>query len=1375
MRQDNLVATGYSNKFAHEIKNMRLNTVGDYTTASWATEKGTKEYKLRWVNYVAPNNEILYPLGQAVLNDIWVLFCLTNNNQGIILKIYEDAVLTDNILYAYVLYKDLDNSINFDRERPIETITFYEAETIQKVYWTDGINQPRMINIYTEGIETPNSNPDLYNFVRTVALNETVNIEKIQGGAGQFPAGTVKYALTYFNKYGQESNVVWTSRLYYPTKGERGLAPEELSGDEFKITVNNYDKINYDYLRLYSIIRTTDDSTPIVRIVEDQPVKNREGIITFIDPNTKGEIIDPTILQYLGGVEITAETFNQKDNTLFLGNINLKKKSLKQTCIDNEIELKYPSSSLYFTGFELLRPQALHYKEIATGPSTEFYPWYNQLNERSRLVSLKTVGDIGGKVYRPASPKIFKYRETYRFGIQCQDTKGNWSDVVWIGDYLNTFAPQGNMEKEFAVFRYTLKQTHAAKLSQAGYRRARLVCCYPTNSDRSILAQGVLCPTVWNKKWKGTHSPDYISSWFMRTGLLESDSITKIDKREIQSSEESQLVQLPNNSEFYLDTQYLTFHSPEIQYDESIQTLDWSKLRLRIVGTANPTTYASKLYLDVANQAEDYLGNKGLGFVDKGMQNNYFSSEPKPNNGWDLDKYGVWKDIDVYNSNYISKDISDASRYQAYALIYDYTIHPFQRKYLNNYMGDLSITEWTQGDLNKDFNVLIKESSIIREKVWSTLRVSNNSDYSISAPETTLLDCVVYDSNEPIPIKVNGQIYQGNINTLCPLRTGDLCVTNIYKYQGLDSTKTFYNIIKRNGDETSTDFQREDSFITRYTGCYHLNTSLKGWGEDTKPRSGDLKPRYFVGVSSELVPITYKSTAHCVVALQEGLTIPNQTVYLAELYRDDITDAQRFGGTTEEAIQHNIFLPCGEPVSIDSRGGDISIVGDIGDTYYMRYDNLKTFPYTREDINQIVDIYSFMCETRINLDGRYDINRGLTDNTIVDNTNFGYINKSYTQKDNIYTYHTLDELASKLDNFPNQLTWTKTKIPAEDVDTWTNITLASIANADGTLGEITKIINLQDDLFLFQDHGVSKIGYNERTAITTDNGVPLELANSGKFTGLAYLTKEIGCQNKWSISTSKNGVFFIDDSRQELLTLDNMQSVSTLQGFDAFMINQLPKDFTKWNPQSFNNFVTYYDKLSNDVYFINNNYCLAWNEQSSSFTSFYDYNAIPYMVNIGQHSFMFKDGKVYAAREADSYSTFFGENKDYWMTIVCDGQTSEGSAFPADKVFNNVEFRADIFNIDEPRGTYNSMPFNTDAAWNGYQLYKEFNTEAVRKFNTWRVQLPRATYDINGVLTTTRDRIRNPFCYIKLKQDQLKTVQTDRVILHDLAVYFDIR
>lgn len=68
-----------------------------------------------------------------------------------------------------------------------------------------------------------------------------------------------------------------------------------------------------------------------------------------------------------------------------------------------------------------------------------------------------------------------------------------------------------------------------------------------------------------------------------------------------------------------------------------------------------------------------------------------------------------------------------------------------------------------------------------------------------------------------------------------------------------------------------------------------------------------------------------------------------------------------------------------------------------GDTFFQRYDCLKTYPYSNEDYQSVVEIASFMVETRINLDGRYDENRGLLDNTFVNPTNFNLINPVYSQ------------------------------------------------------------------------------------------------------------------------------------------------------------------------------------------------------------------------------------------------------------------------------------------------------------------------------------------------------------------------------------------
>lgn len=75
---------------------------------------------------------------------------------------------------------------------------------------------------------------------------------------------------------------------------------------------------------------------------------------------------------------------------------------------------------------------------------------------------------------------------------------------------------------------------------------------------------------------------------------------------------------------------------------------------------------------------------------------------------------------------------------------------------------------------------------------------------------------------------------------------------------------------------------------------------------------------------------------------------------------------------------------------------DTVISATYGDTWYQRYDCLKTYPFTQEDENSIIEIASFMCETRINIDGRYDRNRGQSSNLNMSSQNFNLINKVYT-------------------------------------------------------------------------------------------------------------------------------------------------------------------------------------------------------------------------------------------------------------------------------------------------------------------------------------------------------------------------------------------
>ncbi len=448
-----------------------------------------------------------------------------------------------------------------------------------------------------------------------------------------------------------------------------------------------------------------------------------------------------------------------------------------------------------------------------------------------------------------------------------------------------------------------------------------------------------------------------------------------------------------------------------------------------------------------------------------------------------------------------------------------------------------------------------------------------------------------------------------------------------------------------------------------------------------------------------------------------------------------------------------------------------------GDTYYQRYDCLKTYPYSLEDPNQVVEIFSFMCETRMNIDGRYDTRRGQANNTSVLGTNFNLLNKAYTQEDNFFSYHYLDPSEYDIYDFPNQLIWTKTKVYGSDIDNWTQIIPTSTLDMDGTLGEIRALKLWNDNLMCFQDKGIAKIMYNERTTISTQQGVPVEIANSGKVDGSQYISNQIGCINKDSIQVTQEGIYFIDNNTREIYRwTKGLESLSKSKGFNTYLYNNSNLDTEK----------TFYDPKLKDVYFEFGSECLVYNEQLAEFTSFLDYDM--------KFMFPFKDSLIAIKNNtlweqfAGNYLSFFGSNKGYSIEIISAEKPTE------DKIFSTVEFRADVLDNDNHLAarsdvgtdigqfdfaSYNKLPFDSIRAWNEYQdtgHYDNANsvwvdvalqsmirrgTNMSQKFRIWRADIPR-------VYGKPLERIRNPWARIKLSD----AGGNKKTVIHDIGVTY---
>lgn len=511
-----------------------------------------------------------------------------------------------------------------------------------------------------------------------------------------------------------------------------------------------------------------------------------------------------------------------------------------------------------------------------------------------------------------------------------------------------------------------------------------------------------------------------------------------------------------------------------------------------------------------------------------------------------------------------------------------------------------------------------------------------------------------------------------------------------------------------------------------------------------------------------------------------GIEEGDKYMLVGEVYLDPESSTARerfYNGISDAAIESNTFIPASANVMLDA-DTPVSIVGDRGDTFFQRWDFLKTRPTSTQAENGVVDIVSAMVESHINLDGRYDNMRGTSVLASINVQDFNSVNPVYTQPDDFIAASDLDD-DFNLDTYDSSLTWTLPKADSADVDAWTHITLASSLALDGDKGKCRALRRFQNSILAFQDRGIAEVLFNSRTQLATQEGVPIEVANSGKVDGKHYISNKYGCLNKWSIIEGKSGLYFIDNINK-MLGVFNGQGIDSLSSksmFDAWIRER--NSLSLWNPDDFGNFVAYYDKIHSDVYFISDaetDPCIVYNEQIGAFTSFFDYARVPMMTNVEDRFVSFYNHRLWKQNEGE-YNDFFGSYKPYWMTWRVQPDPY------GDKIWTNLEYRADFFSapsgeaLDFSDSYMPNKTFTSVRVWNEYQDTGDYAVipnmdyrsllypDAQKRFRIWRTDIAR---DSNSAYSL--DRIRNPWIFLKLTSNV--TEDTSLMQLHDVNVKY---
>lgn len=239
-----------------------------------------------------------------------------------------------------------------DEEVTINTVCRYEDDDNIKVYWTDGINPIRMINIAEESYSSI-SDLNYFNIKMPLMLDAP---EIVGLGTGRLNAGTIQYAYQLSSIQGSLSRLSLLSPQISLSKTTQNTPSSNVLGDDIstlygeptgksvKVRVNIDNPAIVDRIRLISIYSYNYNEIPVISIVKDIPTNGKSTII--LEDGGVSAVGELTLDEFnaIGGDIPIASRIESKDDILFAADI--KENSFDENYDTRAYQFKNPSTTI---------------------------------------------------------------------------------------------------------------------------------------------------------------------------------------------------------------------------------------------------------------------------------------------------------------------------------------------------------------------------------------------------------------------------------------------------------------------------------------------------------------------------------------------------------------------------------------------------------------------------------------------------------------------------------------------------------------------------------------------------------------------------------------------------------------------------------------------------------------------------------------------------------------------------------------------------------------------------------------------------------------------------------------------------------------------
>ena len=1162
----------------------------------------------------------MYVIGGVELRDVIVLFT-TNNTRSQIYTLSLTGTSSSQLSALTLLYDDeynIDHSrLMFNVDNRVRAVARYETPNIQKVYWTDGINPLRYLNINKHC--TVNGEPyvipgdywgiDKFELLPSVILSKPT-ITGITNGT--ISTGMVFYAYQLYIENGAESAIsyvsdplhvvadsdYYSSDLYY--NGD-GVDSVKSKGFIINIDISNND--SFDRLKLIRIHYESYNQLPSIYVAADIPINLSNTTVTLTD--TGSVITELTIEEFsIDSTEIfICQELATKNNILFASNIEKKTFTIDDFDARAVRFRSYAepsgSDSGFFTGYSM---------ESYIVATNDYYITYI-------ITNFSTVASV------PSGRTLVNV--TSAAGMTNGDYEDNnypdpntWSFTTTGSTITGITYSAGSDTLEFTVnstsqiFNYTITSIINANL-QLAYNYT-----YST-SGSSLNVSACVSDSNLGNVYINTPTIDTMSGWNTAgwSNYIDThDGINNYNNPDNDLDPEKQFI-------YKSDGMTLGAEGPNVEIE-----FKWEDFAID----------------DISGTASTYY----VGTIADGSYSNYSS----PLNGGKLS----WQRDEVYRLFISFKNNRGQDTEPKW--ICDLRIP----KMVDSIYGVLANRIFSMTQARRIYPVIkIKSGSWPTDAVSAQVyRVPRNRE-----DRQVVTQCLAYPFND-----VNGwyidrattalNYYSSGNENLVKLVSPEINITKNIANSGND----YLEFLTSYGDDVITSggygALNEKSIVKCRANTVRSAFAINDYTDISNsvsviPIDGTPVAYNVGGVDffnyNDASYINAKGSTGLVVKYSNNNWSAEGKILALVNYKNNCWNSQ-YGGLTYENRQFNSMIPCSD---IITNTGTWTYC-NYGDTF-INYFDVSTLLYdvtiaedNWSDYSKNESVYvpiesSINCNLRAggyemhkqyNVAHSYMLQEELGAHMFTDSGTTLHV---FNQMDDMYKYNTvysqqplvasllsIDASRQTETVFDTQVRASNAKINGEYVDSWTKFGVNETLEVDSKYGSINAMLEYGQSLYFWQDEAFGILAVNDRSLIQDNNASKLVLGTGGVLDRFDYISTQKGCEDKFSVVGGVAGIYWVDRQNRSINRFaETLVDLALQKGVKSLFM--LDEDIIRWST-----YLAVHDKENNEVIFtlanyingdminpgmvehdINKPFTLCFNETIDAFTSTYSF--VPYV------------------------------------------------------------------------------------------------------------------------------------------------------------------